>query len=88
MLGASLFSLYVFDLPNWVRHCNIHLYADDVQIYFSVQLDDAVEVIRCRTRINIQTKYKCILQKYRLKINTIKTSGHDKMRTNIVTFCL
>lgn len=35
VLGPILFSLYVNDLPNILKYCRIHLYADDVQLYFN-----------------------------------------------------
>lgn len=35
ILGPLLYSLYCNDLPNYVNHCDIHMYADDVQIYIS-----------------------------------------------------
>lgn len=34
VLGPILFSLFINDLPTVLRHCRIHLFADDVQIYF------------------------------------------------------
>ena len=35
ILGPLLFSLYANDLPSHLLHCNIRLYADDVQLYIS-----------------------------------------------------
>ncbi|XP_075157817.1 uncharacterized protein LOC142231083 [Haematobia irritans] len=40
ILGPLLFCIYVNDLPLVLHHCNIHLYADDVQVYTSANLDD------------------------------------------------
>lgn len=34
ILGPILFSLYINDLPNVLKYCKIHLFADDVQLYF------------------------------------------------------
>lgn len=35
ILGPILFSLYTSDLPNVLKNCNVHLYADDVQLTIS-----------------------------------------------------
>lgn len=36
ILGPLLFSLYVNDLPDVLSECGVHLYADDVQVTFSI----------------------------------------------------
>lgn len=33
ILGPLLFIIYAFDLPDSIKHCNYHMYADDLQIY-------------------------------------------------------
>lgn len=43
VLGPILFSLYINDLPRCVNHCSVHLFADDVQLYYqcnSTKLDE------------------------------------------------
>lgn len=35
ILGPLLFCLYINDLPTQLLNCNIHIYADDVQVYLS-----------------------------------------------------
>lgn len=34
ILGPILFTLYINDLPNVLKHCKVHIYADDVQLIF------------------------------------------------------
>lgn len=33
VVGPLLFSMYINDLPNVLRHCLVHMFADDVQLY-------------------------------------------------------
>jgi len=35
VLGCLLFSLYISDVPSILSECEVHLYADDVQIFVS-----------------------------------------------------
>lgn len=49
ILGPLLFSLYINDLPSQLSHCNIHIYADDVQIYISSKNDLIYE---CSVKLN------------------------------------
>lgn len=34
ILGPIFFALYINDLPNVLKYCKVHIYADDVQLYF------------------------------------------------------
>ena len=43
ILGPLLFVIFVNDLPNVVKSCKIHLYADDTTIYSSHKLKSEVE---------------------------------------------
>ena len=38
--------IYANDLPLNVEHCQMHMYADDVQLYISCTVDDAPNCIR------------------------------------------
>lgn len=53
ILGPLLFSLYINDLPNVIKTCNIHMYADDVQLYTSCAIGD---VNYCIQNINMDLK--------------------------------
>lgn len=73
VLGPILFSLYVNDLPSILRFCCIHLFADDVQLYFdcsgfsqvqiSSMLNEELERIRVWSDTNS------------LKLNASKTNA-------------
>lgn len=50
VLGPLLFSLYINDLPEQLRHCRIHMYADDVQLYLNsphLFLSEGVSKVNC-----------------------------------------
>lgn len=46
ILGPTLFSLYINDLPETLSHCNIHIYADDVQLYLGSDENNLEEGVR------------------------------------------
>lgn len=43
VLGPLLFSMYINDLPNQLQDCNIHMYADDVQLYLKSSIPSISE---------------------------------------------
>lgn len=45
ILGPLLFIIYSADLARDIRHCNFHLYADDVQLYISVDPNNIIPAI-------------------------------------------
>lgn len=46
ILGPILFSLYINDLPEVLKYCSIHVFADDVQLYFGCTDDSAAVISR------------------------------------------
>jgi len=51
VLGPLLFSIYVNDLPSILSECEVHLYADDVQIYVSRPVTDIHACVRISKKI-------------------------------------
>jgi hypothetical protein len=45
ILGPILFNLYSSDLPNTIKSCNHHIYADDVQIYLSFEPKHTISAV-------------------------------------------
>jgi len=45
VLGPLLFTIYINDLPSVLSTCNVHLYADDVQMYVSRPLNRISECL-------------------------------------------
>lgn len=46
ILGPLLYSMYANDLPSQLRHCNVQMYADDVQLYICCKPTEINEGIR------------------------------------------
>jgi len=47
ILGPLLFSIYTSQLPGCLKTCNIHMYADDTQLYYSFHRDGIKEASQC-----------------------------------------
>ena len=48
ILGPLLYSIYTSNIPSCISSCNMHLYADDTQLYFSFppsEVDSAINAI-------------------------------------------
>lgn len=45
ILGPLLFSLFINDLPLVLRHCSVHMFADDVQIYYCTKQNPNMDEI-------------------------------------------
>jgi len=57
-LGPLLFSLYVNDLPNILTKCDMHMYADDVQLYVSCPASHFNECVRvCNSELDMDCKW-------------------------------
>lgn len=46
ILGPLLFTMYINDISDSLQYCDIHLYADDVQIYMSCGLEQIEQCVR------------------------------------------
>ncbi|KAJ4438307.1 hypothetical protein ANN_14246 [Periplaneta americana] len=80
VLGPLLFTIYDNDITSLVRHCNYHLYADDLQCYISSRsdrLNDAID--KLNEDIDSSVTWT---KKLHLKINPGKTQaiilGHKR----------
>ena len=45
ILGPLLFTILLLDLKDSIRYCNVHLYADDTQIFISGKIEDIFALI-------------------------------------------
>ncbi|KAG7299107.1 hypothetical protein JYU34_017608 [Plutella xylostella] len=45
ILGPILFILYSSDITNCIKHCNFHIYADDLQLYLACLPGDSVPTV-------------------------------------------
>ena len=71
ILGPFLFNMFVNDLPLCILNCNIHLFADDTNIYFC---GDNINVVQTALQRDLDNIFRwCELN--RLIINPLKTKA-------------
>ena len=69
ILGPFLFNMFVNDLPLCISNCNIHLFADDTNIYFC---GDNINIVQTALQRDLDNIFRwCELN--RLIINPLKT---------------
>jgi len=67
--GPLAFLIYINDLPNYVSHCKVNMYADDTVIYYASNSPD--DIMKCINKdLNIINNW---LQSNKLSLNTDKT---------------
>lgn len=89
VLGPLLFILYSADIVKNIHHCKFHLYADDLQIYFSFKPKDCVDASRlinedlCRIN-NWSRRNSLVINPAKSKIMIL---GSKMQKINIRSHC-
>lgn len=73
ILSPLLYTLYTSQFPKIVKDCNIHLYADDTQVYYSFDIAKKHQAMKI-INDDIERLVKAA-DKYSLHINPTKTSA-------------
>lgn len=73
ILGPILFSMYINDLPEVLKYCKLHIFADDVQLYFGC-LDDSATIISQKINEDLANIHAWSTEN-RLSLNADKTSA-------------
>lgn len=71
ILDSLLYSVYTSVLINLVEGCSIHVYADDTQVYYSLDLENWLQATQRQCPITIYYDVSCQLS---LKINLTKSA--------------
>ena len=85
VLGPLLFSIYINDISDSLKHCKYHLFADDMQIYLhtdKMTLNDTI------TKVNEDLDSLLTwTRKYGLKLNAEKSQtvimGHQRLLATV-----
>lgn len=73
ILGPLFFSVYIFDIHKMLHCADVHLYADDIQVYYSFQLKDFKQAIDL---MNIELdSIANFCEKHGLRLNHGKTKA-------------
>jgi len=71
ILGPLIFSLYINEFPKIIDDCNVHMYADDIQVYLSCNRTD---ILNCVHKLNsIMAKISLWASNNSLQINPSKS---------------
>lgn len=71
VLGPLLFSLYTCNLHSCIKYCNIHMYADDTQLYYSFEESDVITAMQ-RINSDLASIYRAASD-HSLSLNAKKT---------------
>lgn len=74
ILGPLLFSLFINDLPSALKFCSVHMFADDVQIYFCADSRTSTMEMSRLINYDLQQVFQWS-QENLLPINTTKTKA-------------
>ena len=85
VLSPLLFSIYLCDLSEQLKHCRYHLYADDMQLYIHTKPNDIQETIE---KLNEDlTNIQQWTEIHSLKVNPLKSQaiiiGSEKAHTKL-----
>lgn len=85
ILGPLLFLIYTFDLTNCLSYCSVHMYADDIQMYYSFKSEDIIQSLNIvNDDLSNISNYS---KSHGLRLNSSKTVamciGSERQRSTI-----